>query len=55
MANNKIVFIGFNLPAELHKFVKGQMKKTYKSQTQYFKDLVLKDKLDKEEQKESSA
>jgi len=51
MANKKVTFIGFNLPSELHKFVQNRMKETYKSQTEYFKDLVIKDKNEKEIQK----
>lgn len=51
MANKKFSFIGFNLPNELYKYVQSQLKETYKSQTEYFKDLVLRDRKTKEAEK----
>jgi len=53
MPTKKVAYIGFNLPADLYKFVQGQLKETYKSQTEYFKDLVIRDKKAKDSEKSS--
>ena len=48
----ELVYVGFNLPKKLHNFVKTQMKKTYKGPTEYFKDLILNEKIRIEQNKE---
>jgi hypothetical protein len=50
MINKKFMYVGFNLPSDLYKHVQSQLKQTYKTQTEYFKELVVKDKQNTEKQ-----
>jgi len=38
------IFVGFNLPTELYSFLEKELKRTYKTKTEYFRDMLLRER-----------